>query len=123
MLRYLNDIKEFIQLLLVSERFHLLTVMGAPGWAKTHSTRATLQELGVEYSLLGSYATPLALYNKLAEDHRQTIVIDDCADIGAVKTRLYELEHRLLPQAVELFTVGRLVIDRAGGRHVDVVTA
>jgi len=80
-LKYLADIKRFIHLLVESERFHLFTVMGAPGWAKTHGTRTTLAELGVNYQLLGSYATPLALFNKLAEDPKQTLVIDDCAGV------------------------------------------
>ena len=64
-LRYLFDMTKLIKISHRSNRFHLLVMMGAPVWAKTYTTRRALGELGVDYWMLGSYSTPLALYNHL----------------------------------------------------------
>jgi len=78
---YLNDIKKFISILLRSQKFHLLCISGAPGWAKTHTTRQFLAELGASYQMLGAYSTPLALYNHLCDFPADISVIDDTAGL------------------------------------------
>lgn len=78
---YLNDIKKFISILVRSQKFHLLCISGAPGWAKTHTTRQFLSELGITYQMLGAYSTPLALYNHLSEFPNDISVIDDTAGL------------------------------------------
>ena len=78
---YLNDIRKFIGILLRSQKLHLLCVSGAPGWAKTHTTRLFLNELGASYQMLGAYSTPLALYNHLADYPNDISVIDDTAGL------------------------------------------
>lgn len=78
---YLNDIKKFIGILLRSQKFHLLCISGAPGWAKTHTTRQFLSELGTNYRMLGAYSTPLALYNHLSRFPNDVSVIDDTAGL------------------------------------------
>lgn len=80
-MRYLDQIKRYIEILLASEKFHLLCISGAPGWAKTHTTRKVLQEAGATYCMLGSYSTPLALYNHLCEFPESILVIDDTAGL------------------------------------------
>jgi hypothetical protein len=62
---YLNDIKKIIRILIRSQKFHLLCISGAPGWAKTHTTRQFLSELGTKYRMLGAYSTAIALYKLL----------------------------------------------------------
>jgi phosphoribosylglycinamide formyltransferase 1 len=39
-------------------------------------------------------------------------------DIAAIEDRIHEIEHRLLPQAVELFAAGAVRIDPSAPRHV-----
>jgi hypothetical protein len=78
---YLNDIKKFISILLRSQKFHLLCISGAPGWAKTHTTRQFLGELGASYQMLGAYSTPLALHNHLCDFPKDISVIDDTAGL------------------------------------------
>jgi hypothetical protein len=80
-MRYVAEIRRFVELLLLSERFHALVIIGAPGWAKTHTTRTILAEKGVPYRLLGSYSTPLALFNALAEAPDKLVVLDDTAGV------------------------------------------
>ena len=76
---YLQDIEKLITVLHKSDKFHLLCVSGPAGWAKTHTTRNVLGKLNVEYSLLGSYTTPLALFNHLSSHPDETLVLDDTA--------------------------------------------
>ncbi len=78
---YLNELKKFISILVRSQKFHLLCISSAPGWAKTHTTRQFLGELDVEYHMLGAYSTPLALYNHLSEFPNDISVIDDTAGL------------------------------------------
>lgn len=80
-MEHLNDIKKFISILLHSKKFHLLCVSSAPGWAKTHTTRQFLGELGVSYKMLGAYSTPLALHNHLCDFPNDVNVIDDTAGL------------------------------------------
>jgi phosphoribosylglycinamide formyltransferase-1 len=39
-------------------------------------------------------------------------------DIAAIEDRIHEIEHRLLPRAVELFAAGAVRVDPAAPRHV-----
>lgn len=80
-MEYLNDIKKIIRILMRSQKFHLLCISGAPGWAKTHTTRQFLSELGTSYRMLGAYSTPLALYNHLSNFPHDVSVIDDTAGL------------------------------------------
>ena len=80
-MEYLHDVKRFIEVLIQSEKFHLLCISGPPGWGKTFLTRQTLGELNTSYQMLGSYSTPLALYNSFCEFPDQLLVIDDTAGI------------------------------------------
>ncbi len=80
-MKHMNDIARFIELLVKNSKFHLLTILGAPGWAKTHTTRSALEKLNVEFDCLGSYSTPLGLYNHLCRAPDKLIVIDDTAGL------------------------------------------
>jgi len=80
-LKHVDEIRRLIKVLLASDRFHVLIIQGPPGWAKTHTTREVLTELKVPYDLLGAYSTPLAMFNKMAENPSGKIVIDDSAGI------------------------------------------
>lgn len=80
-MQHTEKIKSFISVILSSDRFHMVVVVGPPGWAKTHSTREALNGVNTSYELIGAYTTPLALYNKMAENCSKVLVIDDSAGI------------------------------------------
>lgn len=80
-MKHMNDIARFIALLVKSSKFHLLTILGAPGWAKTYTTRTALEKLNIDFDCLGSYSTPLGLYNHLCRAPDKLIVIDDTAGL------------------------------------------
>ncbi len=74
---HLTEITSFIRLLLSSQQFHLLLVQGPPGWGKSSLTKAVLKSLGVGARELGSYCTPLALFNGLVADPTSLLLVDD----------------------------------------------
>lgn len=76
-----NDIKRFVNLLNRSNRFHLLIIIGPPGWGKSYCTEAAINELGIDHCSLGSYATPLHLYNRICENSDKLLLIDDAAGV------------------------------------------
>lgn len=76
-MNYLSNIQKFVELLVRSQKFHLLCISGAPGWAKTSTTRQTLTALVAPFEMLGSYTTPLGLYNHLFNFPNSITVMDD----------------------------------------------
>lgn len=80
-LDHLAEISDYIALLLSSEHFHLLLVQGPPGWGKSSLCRAVLDRLGRGYRELGSYATPLGLFNGLVDHPDELLMVDDCAGL------------------------------------------
>jgi len=80
-LDHLADITDYIKILLSSEHYHLMLVQGPPGWGKSSLTRKVLGDLGQEHRELGSYCTPLALYNGLVDHPADLLLVDDCAGL------------------------------------------
>lgn len=80
-MEHMDDIKRLIEVLLASSRFHLLIVTGAPGWAKTGTVSQALRDSNVSFSSIGSYATPVALFNHLAENPDGVLLLDDTAGV------------------------------------------
>lgn len=76
-----KEIESYIKVLLKSERFHILTIAGPPGWGKSFRTRETLLNLNIDYEFLGSYSTALALYNHICEFPDKVTVVDDASGI------------------------------------------
>ena len=76
-LDHLSEITSFIRLLLSSEQFHLLLVQGPPGWGKSSLTKTVLGSIGQPFRELGSYCTPLALFNGLVADRSGLLLVDD----------------------------------------------
>ena len=68
-------------MLLQSRRFHLLIVQGPPGWGKSSITADALRRLGIDFHAVGSYSTPLALFNTLVENDDATIILDDTSGL------------------------------------------
>lgn len=101
-MQHIADITEYVKILLKSERFHVLVVMGAAGWAKTTTVRQVLGEIGVSYRLLGAYSTPLALFNTLhdvAVSESEVLVLDDVAGVFSNSQALSLLNAASWPSA------------------------
>ena len=60
---------------------HALIIEGSPGWGKTTTVEEALASAGVTAVHLGSYSTPLHLFNFLHENSGRVVVIDDCAGL------------------------------------------
>lgn len=80
-MKHIDDIRALVATLQKSEKFHALVVESPPGWAKSSSIEAILSELTVPFVSLGSYSTPLALFNSLSKAPEGTFVLDDSAGL------------------------------------------
>lgn len=80
-LNHIDAIKSLLITIRASDRMHALIIQGPPGWGKTTTIEEALKAAGVNAVHLGSYSTPLHLFNFLHENSRSTVVIDDCAGL------------------------------------------
>lgn len=80
-LNHIEAIKRLLLTIRASERMHALIIEGPPGWGKTTAVEDALRAAGVTGVHLGSYSTPLHLFNFLYDNARNTVVIDDCAGL------------------------------------------
>ncbi len=78
-MKHIETIKAFIKTLMNSDTFHALIVNSAPGWGKSTTIDLALSELGIKAVMVGSYATPLHIYNTFCEHPDAVVVLDDCA--------------------------------------------
>jgi len=79
--KHLEDMRALVDLLLASSNFHSLIVEGAPGWGKSSAIDKLLREKSISFVALGSYTTPLRLFQFLEKNPNGLVVIDDCAGI------------------------------------------
>ena len=75
------SIQKYIEVIWSSPDFHALIVEGSPGWGKTTAVENALDSINMDYELLGSYSTPLNLYNFLFENYNRIVLLDDCAGL------------------------------------------
>lgn len=80
-MKHIDDINALIRTLHESSRFHALILQSPPGWAKSTTVEQALAQMRIAFHILGSYSTPLQLYNAIHEFPRVTIVVDDCAGL------------------------------------------
>ncbi len=80
-MRHLEDIALLLKTLRESKVFHALVIESPPGWAKSTTVETILSEANELFESLGSYSTPLALYNALCKYPSKLLVIDDCAGL------------------------------------------
>lgn len=80
-MRHVEDICALIRVLQHNNTFHALVVESPPGWAKSSTIERLLKESGTEFFSLGSYSTPLALYNSICKHPNSLLVLDDCAGL------------------------------------------
>lgn len=80
-LNHIDAIKSLLITIRASEKMHALIIEGPPGWGKTTAVDDALKAAGVKGVHLGSYSTPLHLFNFLHDNSSNTVVIDDCAGL------------------------------------------
>jgi len=78
---HIGAIKSLLLTIQASERMHALIIEGPPGWGKTTTVEEALASAGVAAVHLGSYSTPLHLFNFLHGNSNRVVVIDDCAGL------------------------------------------
>lgn len=74
-------IKSLLLTVQASDKMHALIVEGPAGWGKTTAVDEAMKIAGVNGVHLGSYSTPLNLFNFLHENSDKFVVIDDCAGL------------------------------------------
>ena len=80
-LNHIEAIKRLLLTIRASERMHALVIEGPPGWGKTTAVEEALRTAGLTGVHLGSYSTPLHLFNFLHDNAHNTVIIDDCAGL------------------------------------------
>lgn len=78
---HVSAIRKFIEAIVEAEDMHSLIVEGSPGWGKTTAVEESLRLAKIEAVAIGSYSTPLNLFNCLADNFDQVILLDDCSGI------------------------------------------
>ena len=67
--------------MMASPSFHAVIVEGPAGWGKTTTVTMALDELDLEAVHLGSYSTPLNLFNFFSQHPDDVILIDDTSGL------------------------------------------
>jgi len=86
--KYLENTLKLLETLRESSVFHALVLQSEPGWAKSTTIGEALHKFKTGHVFLGSYSTPLHLYNTLGENPHSFIVIDDCAGLFGDSTAM-----------------------------------
>lgn len=76
-----DKIKNLIHTLNKADGFNACIIEGAPGWGKTTAVADALVRLKIGYAHLGTYATPLGLFNFLFQNSDSMILIDDTSGL------------------------------------------
>lgn len=76
-----ETIKSLLVTVQASDKMHALIVEGPAGWGKTTAVDDAMKSAGVQAVHLGSYSTPLNLFNFLFQNPDKFVVIDDCAGL------------------------------------------
>lgn len=76
-----EKITNLVRTLSRADSFSACIVEGDPGWGKTTAVGDALVRLNIDYVHLGSYATPLGLFNFLFQNSGAMILIDDTSGL------------------------------------------
>lgn len=80
-LNHVETIRRLLNTLRASDKMHALMIFGSAGWGKSTTVDEALRLSGAHACTLGSYSTPLNLFNFLHEHANQIVVIDDSSGI------------------------------------------
>lgn len=81
LLDHIEQIQSKVELMHLSARSHALIVDGPAGYGKTQAVTEALERAGLEAARLGSYSTPLNLFNFLNENQSRIVILDDVAGL------------------------------------------
>lgn len=80
-LNHVETIGRLLKTMRASDKMHALMIFGSAGWGKSTTVDEALRLSGADSCTLGSYSTPLNLFNFLHEHSNQIVVIDDSSGI------------------------------------------
>lgn len=80
-MKHIDKISGFIRTLINSDTFHALVIESPPGLGKSSAIDSAMNGLKMNVAAVGSYATPLHIYNTICKNPHSVIVIDDCASM------------------------------------------
>ena len=81
-LNHFETIREFLDVLIQSDEVHVLAIESAPGLGKSRTIEESLSCMGGRYRSVGSYSTPLHLFNTLSTAVQgEILILDDCAGL------------------------------------------
>lgn len=80
-MRHISTMECLIQTLVNNDLFHALVVQSPPGWSKSTTVGSALRRLGMPFTGVGSYTTPLHFFNTLVENPCSTILLDDSSGL------------------------------------------
>lgn len=80
-LNHVETIRRLLNTMRASDKMHALMIFGSAGWGKSTTVDEALRLSGADSCTLGSYSTPLNLFNFLHEHSKKIVVIDDSSGI------------------------------------------
>ena len=96
-INHTGAIRKYIEAIVGSDEMHSIIVEGPAGWGKTTAVEESLELSGHKAVYLGSYSTPLSLYNFLQENAARIVLLDDCAGIFNDSTSMAILKAATWP--------------------------
>lgn len=100
-MKHVEDISSLVKTLVQSSTFHALVIQSPPGFGKSTTIDRVFKELGISQFSIGSYSTPLALYNAMCTVTQDVLLIDDCSGIFNDPTALSLLKAATWPNSSE----------------------
>lgn len=79
--KHVENIRRLIFTLNSTPQMHALIIEGPAGWGKTSAVLSALDDSGLKAVHVGSYSTPLNLFNFLHDNFDSLVLIDDCAGL------------------------------------------
>jgi len=77
--RYFEDYRTHVKSFLDNKKLYGFVVIGDAGIGKSFNLMKWLKEWNVDFTLIRGHISPLALYEKLAENKDKVVVLDDVA--------------------------------------------
>ncbi len=99
-MKHIEDISALVDLLLSSKTFHSLILEGAPGWGKSSAVASIFGERQISFVSLGSYTTPMRLFQIISENENAILVLDDCAGLFGDSVAMSLLKAATWPSSV-----------------------
>ena len=97
-MNHVETIKKLIITITHSQNFHGCIIKGLAGWGKTTCVKEALKQLQAQYVSIGSYSTPLNLFNFLRDNNRKIVLLDDVSGIFTSSSAMAILKSSTWPE-------------------------